>query len=64
MAAAYQASLSQVALAWVMARPGVASAIASATSAPQAQDLLGSLKIQLDAESLRRLDEAGKVTSP
>jgi aryl-alcohol dehydrogenase-like predicted oxidoreductase len=47
-----------------MAQPGVTSAIASATSTAQAHDLLGALRIQLDAESLRRLDEAGQTDSP
>ncbi|MNX12282.1 General stress protein 69 [compost metagenome] len=56
----YEASLSQVALAWVMARPGVTSAIASATSAAQVQELLGAVRLQLDADSLWRLDEAGR----
>ncbi|MBO9539062.1 aldo/keto reductase [bacterium] len=61
VAAAHQATVSQVALAWVMAQPGVTSAIASATSAAQAQDLLGALRIQLDAEAQHRLSEAGKL---
>ncbi|MNX83245.1 2,5-diketo-D-gluconate reductase B [compost metagenome] len=61
VAAAHQASLSQVALAWVMAQPGVTSAISSATSAAQAQDLLGAMRLQLDAQTLRRLNEAGKL---
>ncbi|HEY9898683.1 MAG TPA: hypothetical protein V6D00_05830 [Pantanalinema sp.] len=39
-------------------------AIASATSVAQAQDLLGALRLQLDAESLHRLDEAGIFASP
>jgi aryl-alcohol dehydrogenase-like predicted oxidoreductase len=53
------ATYAQVALAWVMAQPGVTSAIASATSPEQTRDLLGALRLQLDEASLRRLSEAG-----
>lgn len=59
VAAQYEATVSQVALAWVMAQPGVTSAIASATSPPQVQELLGAVRLQLDADSLRRLSDAG-----
>lgn len=63
VAAETQATLSQIALAWVMAQPGITSAIASATTVAQTQELLGALALQLDAEALRRLDEAGKPTA-
>lgn len=60
IASQHHATDSQVALAWVMAQPGVTCAIASATSVVQVEDLLGSMRLQLDAESLGRLTEAGK----
>ena len=48
----------QVAIAWVMARPGVTSPIASATSLPQLQDLLAAARLQLDADTLASLEAA------
>ncbi len=60
VAARYEATVSQVALAWVMAQPGVTSAIASATTVPQLQELLGAVPLQLDADALARLTEAGR----
>lgn len=60
VAAQHEATLSQVSLAWVMAQPGVTSAIASATTAEQATELVGSVRLQLDADAIRRLKEAGR----
>jgi aryl-alcohol dehydrogenase-like predicted oxidoreductase len=48
----------QVAIAWVMARPGVTSPIASATSLPQLQDLLAAARLRLDADILASLEAA------
>ena len=50
----------RVALAWVMAQPGIAAPIASATSLPQLEDLFAATRLKLDAASLRRLDEASR----
>ena len=47
-----------VALAWLMARPGVTAAIASATSLEQFEELSAAMRLTLDADSVRRLDEA------
>jgi aryl-alcohol dehydrogenase-like predicted oxidoreductase len=47
-----------VALAWLMARPGVAAPIASATSSAQLQAIIAAAGLKLDAESIRRLDQA------
>ncbi len=41
VAAAHHAMVAQVALAWIMARPGITAAIASATSVEQVRELLG-----------------------
>ncbi|MCE7797412.1 aldo/keto reductase [Sphingobium sufflavum] len=48
-----------VALAWVMAKPGVAAPIASATTVGQLHDLMPSLTLHLSQEEMARLDAAG-----
>ncbi len=48
----------QVAIAWVMARPGVTSPIASATSLAQLQELVRAAQVKLDAETVSLLDAA------
>lgn len=52
------ASLAQIALAWLMAKPGVAAPIASATSVAQLQELMGALTVSLSAEDMAALDAA------
>jgi aryl-alcohol dehydrogenase-like predicted oxidoreductase len=52
------ASLAQIALAWLMAKPAIAAPIASATSAAQVNDLMGALDITLSAEDIAALDAA------
>ena len=47
----------QVALAWVMARPGVSSTIIGARSLPQLEDNLAATQVVLDEAHLRRLNE-------
>ncbi len=56
IAAAHDASVAQVALAWLMARPGLTAPIVSATSVAQLHELLGSLKLQLEPEDIAALD--------
>ena len=51
----------RVALAWLMAQPGIAAPIASATSLPQLEDLFASTRLKLDAAQLKRLDEASRA---
>jgi len=48
----------QVALAWVMTRPGLAAPIASATKVEQLNDLVTAASLKLDAEALADLDSA------
>lgn len=48
----------QVAIAWVMAQPGVTSPIASATTLPQLQELVQAAQLRLAPEVLQRLDAA------
>lgn len=52
------ASPAQVALAWVMAQPGLTGPIASATSVGQLEELMGSARLALSAEDLSALDAA------
>ena len=48
----------QVAIAWVMAQPGISSPIASATSLAQLQELVQAAQLRLDAATMALLDEA------
>jgi aryl-alcohol dehydrogenase-like predicted oxidoreductase len=57
-ARALDATPGQVAIAWLMAHPGVTSPIASATSLQQLQELVAAARLKLDAATLRKLDEA------
>ena len=52
VADAHRASVAQVALAWLIARPGVAAPIVSATSVAQLQELLGSVELQLQPDEI------------
>jgi aryl-alcohol dehydrogenase-like predicted oxidoreductase len=50
------ATPAQIAIAWVMAQPGVSAPIVSATSLAQLEEILGSAEIDLDRTALDRLD--------
>jgi aryl-alcohol dehydrogenase-like predicted oxidoreductase len=52
------ASPAQVALAWVMSRPAVAAPLASATSLSQLDEIMGSARLTLTPEQVKRLDTA------
>ncbi|MCJ2073544.1 aldo/keto reductase [Methylobacterium sp. J-030] len=58
VAVAHGASPAQVALAWIIARPGITAPIASATSVAQLDELLGAARLSLSAEAITRLDAA------
>ncbi|CAM5636192.1 aldo/keto reductase [Rhodanobacter lindaniclasticus] len=58
VAAAHRATPAQVALAWLMARPGISAPIASATSVAQLHELLGAMTLSLSAEEIAALDQA------
>ncbi|WP_428029082.1 aldo/keto reductase [Ancylobacter sp.] len=58
VAAARGATPTQVALAWVMARPSVTAAIASASRIEQLGDLLASADLALSGADISRLDKA------
>jgi aryl-alcohol dehydrogenase-like predicted oxidoreductase len=54
----YQSKPAQVALAWLMARPSITAPIASATSVEQLNELAGATKLELDRESIEKLNRA------
>jgi aryl-alcohol dehydrogenase-like predicted oxidoreductase len=60
VAARYEAKPGQIALAWLIARPSVTAPIASATNLEQLAELVEAAEIELDAESIQKLDAASK----
>jgi aryl-alcohol dehydrogenase-like predicted oxidoreductase len=58
VAAAHRSTPGKVALAWLMARPGITAPIASATSLAQLQDLVDSTTLELDPASIEVLNQA------
>ena len=52
------ATQAQIALAWLMARPGLTAPIASATSLEQMQDLRAATRLRLDRGDIEQLDQA------
>ena len=58
VAAAHKATPAQVALAWLIARPGITAPIASATSVGQLQELLGAMRLTLGSDEIAALDRA------
>ena len=58
VAAEQGATTAQVALAWLIARPGLTAPIASATSVEQLNELFGAAKLQLTANQIAALDLA------
>ncbi|MEG3165734.1 aldo/keto reductase [Sphingomonas sp. PB2P19] len=59
VAAETGATLAQIALAWLIAQPGVTAPIASATSVDQIEDLLPAMTLELSAAQLEALTNAG-----
>jgi aryl-alcohol dehydrogenase-like predicted oxidoreductase len=58
VAAAHSATSGQVALAWLIARPGLTAPIASATSIGQLEEIMGSVRLQLAPADIEGLDTA------
>ena len=50
----------RVAIAWLMAQPGITAPIASATSLPQLEELFAATQLTLDDAQLERLDAASR----
>ncbi|KXN80714.1 Versiconal hemiacetal acetate reductase [Leucoagaricus sp. SymC.cos] len=53
-------SMTQVALAWVMSKPGVSAPVVGTTSLENFNDLLGAVNVKLTIEEIQRLDEPYK----
>lgn len=60
VASRYHATPAQVALAWIIARPGVTAPIASATSVQQVRQLLGAVELKLDDEAITALNKVSE----
>lgn len=58
VASSQQATPAQIALAWLMARPGMTAPIASATSVEQLDELLGAMRLELSAADVEHLNAA------
>jgi aryl-alcohol dehydrogenase-like predicted oxidoreductase len=56
----YDAKPGQIAIAWLIARPSVTAPIASATNLEQLAELVEAAEIDLDAESIQKLDAASR----
>jgi aryl-alcohol dehydrogenase-like predicted oxidoreductase len=54
----YNAALATVALSWVISRPSITAAIASATSVEQLHLLIAATRLEIDAASLEHLNQA------
>lgn len=61
VAARLEAKPAQVALAWLMGRPGITAPIASATSVDQVEELLGAARLRLGRKDLAALDRAERA---
>ncbi|UWZ83831.1 aldo/keto reductase [Occallatibacter riparius] len=58
VASQHKATPAQVALAWLLAQPGITAPIASATSDKHLDDLVSAANLKLDPASIQRLTEA------
>jgi len=58
VASRHHATPAQVALAWIISRPGITAPIASATSVEQVRELRGAVELKLDDEAIASLDKA------
>jgi aryl-alcohol dehydrogenase-like predicted oxidoreductase len=58
----YQSTPARVALAWVMARPSITSAIASASKVAQLEDLIAATQLRIDAAAIEELNRASAKT--
>jgi aryl-alcohol dehydrogenase-like predicted oxidoreductase len=63
IAARHHASVAQVALAWLLAKPHVTSILLGASKSSQLDDNLGSLNVQLSNAEMKELDDLTAPTS-
>jgi len=61
VAARMNAKPGQVAIAWLIAQPGVTAPIASATSLAQLEELVAATRLKLDDAALRELETASRL---
>ncbi len=61
VAAAHHTNLTRIALAWLMARPGVTAPIVSATTLAQLHDLTASVDVQLSGAQIAALNTASNL---
>ncbi|PPU77082.1 MULTISPECIES: aldo/keto reductase [Xanthomonas] len=62
VAASHHATPAQIALAWLIARPGISAPIVSATSVDQLHDVLAAAQLSLSAAHIAQLDDASAAT--
>lgn len=60
VAARYEAKPGQIAVAWLIARPSVTAPIVSATNLEQLAELVEAAEIELDDDSIAKIDAASK----
>ncbi len=60
----YHSAPVTVALAWLIARPGITAPIASATSLDQLNELMKSTELELDPSAIKLLNRATEVRKP
>jgi aryl-alcohol dehydrogenase-like predicted oxidoreductase len=58
----HRATPAKVALAWILARPSITAPIASATTLDQLNDLIASIELKLDRDSIDLLNRASAPT--
>lgn len=59
VAARHDATQAEVALAWLIAKPGITAPIASATRLGQVESLVKAASLRLDSDDMAELDKAG-----
>ena len=62
IAAAHSASVSQVTLAWTLAREGVNSVISGPMNTEELQDSIGATAVQLSKEDMERIDKISQLS--
>ena len=62
VAARRNSTVAQVALAWLLYQPSVSSVIIGARNAAQLKDNLASVDVKLEADDMKQIDEASKLT--
>jgi len=60
VANAHGSTPARVAVAWLLAQPGITAPIASATNERQLADLVEAAKLKLDADSIEKLNEVSE----